>query len=101
MPNTATARPGPAGAPPHRLLLVAREPAYRQQPGRPAEQPPLARRERDVLALMADGLSTREVALRLCYSERTIKNVLQDLMLRFQFRNRTQAVAWAVRHGLI
>lgn len=58
-------------------------------------------RERDVLTLLADGYSTREIAQRLCYSERTIKNVLQDFNARLQLRNRTQAVAYAVRRGWI
>jgi DNA-binding NarL/FixJ family response regulator len=61
----------------------------------------LTPREHDVLELIADGLSTREVALKLAYSERTIKNVLQDLTTRLQLRNRTQAVAYAVRNGWI
>lgn len=68
-------------------------------PARP--QPTLRPRERDVLLLVADGHSTREVARRLCYSERTIKNILQDLTTRFGLRNRTQAVAWALRNGWI
>jgi DNA-binding NarL/FixJ family response regulator len=58
-------------------------------------------RERDVLQLVADGLSTREVATHLAYSERTIKNVIQDLTIRLNVRNRTQAVAYAVRNGWI
>jgi len=61
----------------------------------------LTERERTVLQLLADGLSTREVALRLSYSERTIKTVIQDLTLRLQLRNRTQAVAYALRNGWI
>jgi DNA-binding NarL/FixJ family response regulator len=61
----------------------------------------LAERERCVLQLFADGLSTREVARQMCYSERTIKNVLQDLTIRLNVRNRTHAVAYAVRHGWI
>ena len=67
----------------------------------PARPQPLRARELDVLALVADGLSTREVARTLAYSERTIKNILQDLTTRFGLRNRTQAVAWALRNGLI
>jgi DNA-binding NarL/FixJ family response regulator len=59
------------------------------------------RREREVLRLMADGMSTREVAGEMNYSERTIKNVLQDLTARLHLRNRTHAVAYAVRHGWI
>ena len=61
----------------------------------------LAERERCVLQLYADGLTTREVARQMCYSERTIKNVLQDLTIRLNVRNRTHAVAYAVRHGWI
>jgi DNA-binding NarL/FixJ family response regulator len=61
----------------------------------------LTERERTVLQLLADGLSTREVALKLCYSERTIKTVIQDLTMRLQLRNRTQAVAYALRQGWI
>lgn len=61
----------------------------------------LTERERDVLKLIADGLSTREVAIRLAYSERTIKAVLQSLTIRLNLRNRTQAVAYAVRNGWI
>lgn len=61
----------------------------------------LTERERTVLQLLAEGLSTREVALRLSYSERTIKTVIQDLTLRLQLRNRTQAVAYALRNGWI
>jgi DNA-binding NarL/FixJ family response regulator len=61
----------------------------------------LTGRERDVLQLIAEGLSTREVAIRLAYSERTIKNVIQDLTMRLNVRNRTHAVAYAVRNGWI
>jgi DNA-binding NarL/FixJ family response regulator len=61
----------------------------------------LTERERDVLKLIADGLSTREVATKLAYSERTIKAVLQSLTVRLNLRNRTQAVAYAVRNGWI
>lgn len=61
----------------------------------------LTSRERDVLQLIADGLSTREVAAHLAYSERTIKNVIQDLTMRLNVRNRTQAVAHALRNGWI
>jgi DNA-binding NarL/FixJ family response regulator len=61
----------------------------------------LSAREREVLALMAEGLSTREVAVELSYSERTIKHVLQEVTARLQVRNRTQAVAYAVRKGWI
>jgi DNA-binding NarL/FixJ family response regulator len=61
----------------------------------------LTQRENTILRLVADGLSTREVASQLAYSERTIKAVLQELTTRLYLRNRTHAVAHAVRNGWI
>ena len=61
----------------------------------------LSQREVDVLRLVADGFDTAEIADRLSYSERTVKNVLHDITSRLQLRNRSQAVAYAVREGLI
>jgi DNA-binding NarL/FixJ family response regulator len=84
----------------HQRGVVARTVS---QPGQGAVRamPPIDRRERAVLELVADGRSTREIAITLSYSERTIKNVLQDLTTRLHLRNRTQAVAVAVRNGWI
>ncbi|QNE21543.1 response regulator transcription factor [Kribbella qitaiheensis] len=61
----------------------------------------LSPREVDVLRLVADGLDTGEIADSLNYSERTVKNVLHELTTRLQLRNRSHAVAYAVREGLI
>lgn len=61
----------------------------------------LTEREVQVLRLVADGHNTAEIARQLAYSERTIKNVIQDIITRFQLRNRSHAVAYAVRQGLI
>ncbi|MEV8424504.1 helix-turn-helix transcriptional regulator [Streptomyces niveus] len=61
----------------------------------------LAPREVDVLRLVADGHDTAEIATRLGYSERTIKNILHSVMTRLQLRNRSHAVAYAMRQGLI
>jgi DNA-binding NarL/FixJ family response regulator len=61
----------------------------------------LATREVEVLRLIADGYSTGEIAVRLSYSERTVKNVLHDITTRLQLRNRSHAVAYALRQGLI
>ncbi len=61
----------------------------------------LTTRERDVLRLVADGLPTREVAERLSYSERTIKAVMHDVTTKLRAKTRSQAVAQAVRDGLI
>ena len=61
----------------------------------------LNKREVEVLRLVADGLDTGEIAQHLSYSERTIKNVIHDVTTRLQLRNRSQAVAYALREGLI
>jgi DNA-binding NarL/FixJ family response regulator len=61
----------------------------------------LESREVDVLRLLADGLDTLEIAQRLCYSERTVKNVIHGLLIRLKLRNRPHAVAFALRNGLL
>lgn len=61
----------------------------------------LAAREIEVLRLIADGYDTGEVARQLSYSERTVKNVLHDVTSRLHLRNRSHAVAYALREGLI
>ena len=61
----------------------------------------LAEREIEVLRLVADGFDTAEIATKLSYSQRTVKNVLHDITSRLQLRNRSHAVAYALRHGLI
>ncbi len=54
-----------------------------------------------VLRLLAAGADTREISTELGYSERTIKGILQEVTRRFGLRNRSHAVAYAVRRGLI
>ncbi|MFF4230407.1 LuxR C-terminal-related transcriptional regulator [Streptomyces sp. NPDC001820] len=61
----------------------------------------LAPREVDVLRLVAEGLDTGEIAGKLAYSERTVKNVLHGLTTRLHLRNRAHAVAYALREGYI
>ncbi|GAA1122685.1 response regulator transcription factor [Kribbella jejuensis] len=61
----------------------------------------LSDRETQVLRLVADGKDTQEIARELSYSERTVKNVLHDVTSRLQLRNRSHAVAYALRQGLI
>nr|WP_307795369.1 response regulator transcription factor [Actinacidiphila acididurans] len=61
----------------------------------------LSSREIEVLRLVAEGYSTADIALKLTYSDRTIKNILHSVMMRLNLRNRSQAVAYAMRQGLI
>jgi DNA-binding NarL/FixJ family response regulator len=61
----------------------------------------LTDREIKVLKLLADGFDTAEVGHRLFYSQRTVKSIVHDITTRLNLRNRTQAVAYALRQGLI
>jgi DNA-binding NarL/FixJ family response regulator len=61
----------------------------------------MSQREIDVLSLIADGFDTAEVADRLCFSVRTVKNTVQQLLSRLRLSNRAHAVAYAVRVGAI
>ena len=61
----------------------------------------LSSREVDVLRLMADGMDTSQIADQLCYSERTVKNVIYGLTTRLNLRSRSHAVAYALRAGVI
>lgn len=66
-----------------------------------AAGPQLSEREQQVLALVADGLPTREIGVELHYSERTVKKVLGDVVVKLGARSRSQAIARAVRQGII
>lgn len=77
--------------------------AYRDQLSATAVAagPELTPREQRVLALVADGLPTREIGEELHYSERTVKKVLGDVVVKLGARSRSQAIARAVRQGII
>ncbi|MFE2095552.1 LuxR C-terminal-related transcriptional regulator [Streptomyces sp. NPDC059468] len=61
----------------------------------------LTTREADMLRLVSEGLDTAEIARKTAYSERTVKNVLHEIITRLQLRNRAHAVGYALRNGLI
>ena len=61
----------------------------------------LTAREMAVLQLLAEGMDTTDIASELRYSERTVKAIIQDVIHRLGVRNRAQAVAYAVRGGVI
>lgn len=64
-------------------------------------RPEFEPREIEVLRLLADGHDTASIARQLHYCERTVKNVIHDITNRHRLRNRTHAVAYALRHGVI
>ncbi len=75
------------------ILTELREPDTRTSP--------LTPREEEVLQLIADGLSTIEVASRLFISGKTVKNHLASIYDKLDARDRTQAVLAAVRIGIV
>ena len=61
----------------------------------------LTETEMKLLRLVAAGLSNREIADKLCYAERTIKNRLSVLFEKINVRDRTQAAVYAITHGVL
>ncbi|MBT2394164.1 MULTISPECIES: response regulator transcription factor [Streptomyces] len=60
----------------------------------------LTEREKEVLGLIADGRSNREIARALVLSEKTVKTHVSNILMKLDLADRTQAALWAVRHGL-
>ncbi|MDX6310650.1 MAG: hypothetical protein QOF84_3234 [Streptomyces sp.] len=60
----------------------------------------LTEREREVLTLITDGRSNREIARALVLSEKTVKTHVSNILMKLDLSDRTQAALWAVRHGI-
>jgi DNA-binding NarL/FixJ family response regulator len=75
-----------------RELLATRRPS--------ADMPDLTPREREVLALVREGLANKQIARRLGITERTVKAHLTSIFQRTGAADRTQAALWAQRHEL-
>ncbi len=58
----------------------------------------LSAREREVLRLIAQGLSNKEIGAALSLSPHTIKSHLRSILDKLQLRNRAEVAAWAARH---
>jgi DNA-binding NarL/FixJ family response regulator len=61
----------------------------------------LTQREQEVAALVARGLSNRELAERLVITTRTAENHLSHILDKLELTSRTQVATWAVEHGLL
>ena len=70
-------------------------------PGSPPRENPLTPREREILRLIATGLSNREIAEHLGTSEGTVKNQTSSILMKLEVRDRTRAVLIALRDGWI
>ncbi len=65
----------------------------------PAE--PLTSREREVLRLLALGLSNDRIADRLCIAKRTVQNHVSNTYGKLDLDSRAEAVLYAIRHGIV
>jgi two-component system NarL family response regulator len=79
--------------------------SLQDEPGRPGQEaagePRLTQRQVEILQLIAQSLSNKEVADRLSVSEHTVKYHLGEIFQRLHLKNRDQAAEYAMRKGLI
>ncbi|MCY7203071.1 response regulator transcription factor [Streptococcus gallolyticus subsp. gallolyticus] len=63
--------------------------------------PTITEQQKQLLQMVADGLTNKEIAAQLFVTDRTVKTYLTELYEIFQVNNRAQAIAYAIRHNLI
>jgi two-component system response regulator DegU len=85
----------------HRKLLAKKQPDKAPVPSHTALATDLSVREKDVLRLLCDGLSTAEIGDRLCLSARTVEGYRQRIIEKTGARNIAQAIAFAYKRHLI
>lgn len=66
----------------------------------PAPRPALTQREGDVLRLVVDGLTARQIAARLVLSQRTVENHVQSVLRKAELHSRAALVRYAIENGL-
>ncbi len=83
------------------MAQVAAPPQAPASPGvAPSPAADLTEREREVLCLVAEGLSNREIAEKLVISEKTVKTHISSLLGKFGLEDRTRLAIYAIKHGL-
>lgn len=97
---------GHAAASPEILTKLVQQLRQDEAPAAPARRRGEARRElsereREILALIAQGASNRQIAQQLYLSENTVRTHLAHILEKLGLENRVQAAAYALRHGLV
>ena len=84
-----------------RLLAQLRDSDTHPGQHLPSQREPLVtRREMEILRLVADGLSNKEIGRKLVITEGTVKNHVHNALEKLHMDNRIQAAAYIVRRGL-
>ncbi len=65
------------------------------------DEPELTPQERQLLRLIAQGKTNREIGQELYLSEKTVRNYISNLLAKHNMKNRAEAAAYAVSHGLL
>lgn len=86
------AHPSATGAPATDASTAGRTAAHPRTDG-------LTDREREILTLIAEGLTNRQIGERLHLAEKTVKNYVSGLLAKLGFERRTQAAVYGVRHA--
>jgi two-component system, NarL family, response regulator LiaR len=82
---------------PHAAIYLSRTPSFCSN----ANSLDLTEREREVLALMVEGLNNTQIAARLTVSPSTIKSHVSNILTKLGMSSRTEAAALALRHKLV
>lgn len=83
-----------------RLSREGNELLEHEPPESETDQDGLTQRQTEVLRLVADGLTYKEVGERLSLSERTVRFHMSEIINRLHLQNRSQVLAYAGKHGL-
>lgn len=70
------------------------------KPSASSESESLTPREKEVLVLIRDGLTNREIAKKLFLSEKTVKNHLNNIFKKIEVSDRTNAALYAIKNGI-
>jgi two-component system, NarL family, nitrate/nitrite response regulator NarL len=94
---TSVARGQLLASPAVAAILLRRVRALANEPR--GRSPQLSARKREILALLEEGLSNKQIAGRLSIEVQTVKNHVHNLLDELGLRSRTEAAAWARRNG--